>query len=42
MKSKLFEELTIGSMKLRNATFMAPMSLGYGLHEQEVVLAVSY
>ena len=29
MKSKLFEELTIGSMKLRNATFMAPMSLGY-------------
>lgn len=26
---KLFSPLTIGSMKLRNATFMAPMSLGY-------------
>lgn len=29
MTSKLFSELQIGSMKLRNATFMAPMSLGY-------------
>lgn len=29
MKSKLFQELTIGSMTLKNATFMAPMSLGY-------------
>lgn len=29
MISKLFEELQIGSMKLKNRTFMAPMSLGY-------------
>lgn len=29
MESKLFQELQIGSLKLRNATFMAPMSLGY-------------
>lgn len=29
MNSKLFEELQIGSMKLKNRTFMAPMSLGY-------------
>lgn len=36
MKSKLFEELTIGSMKLRNATFMAPMSLGYESQEGTV------
>ena len=27
--SKLFQPLTISTMKLRNATFMAPMSLGY-------------
>ena len=26
----LFDELKIGSMKLKNCTFMAPMSLGYG------------
>lgn len=26
----LFDELQIGSMKLKNRTFMAPMSLGYG------------
>lgn len=29
MRSKLFEELKIGSMTVKNATFMAPMSLGY-------------
>lgn len=29
MKSKLFEQLKIGSMTLKNAVFMAPMSLGY-------------
>ncbi len=29
MNSKLFEELQIGSMKIKNRTFMAPMSLGY-------------
>lgn len=29
MNSKLFEELQIGSMKVKNRTFMAPMSLGY-------------
>lgn len=29
MNSKLFEELQIGTMKLKNRTFMAPMSLGY-------------
>lgn len=29
MASKLFDELKIGSMTMRNATFMAPMSLGY-------------
>ena len=27
--SKLFQPLQISTMKLRNATFMAPMSLGY-------------
>ena len=26
----LFDELQIGSMELKNRTFMAPMSLGYG------------
>ena len=26
----LFDELKIGSMILKNRTFMAPMSLGYG------------
>lgn len=26
----LFDELQIGSMTLKNRTFMAPMSLGYG------------
>ena len=26
----LFDELQIGSMILKNRTFMAPMSLGYG------------
>lgn len=29
MKKKLYTPLTIGSMTLRNRTFMAPMSLGY-------------
>ena len=29
MTSKLFKDLQIGSMKLKNRTFMAPMSLGY-------------
>lgn len=29
MKSKLFDPLKIGSMTLKNAVFMAPMSLGY-------------
>lgn len=29
MESKLYHELRIGSMTMRNATFMAPMSLGY-------------
>lgn len=29
MGSKLFEKLKIGSMTVKNATFMAPMSLGY-------------
>ncbi|MEG0688302.1 MAG: NADH:flavin oxidoreductase, partial [Hungatella sp.] len=29
MTSKLFDPLQIGSMKIKNSTFMAPMSLGY-------------
>lgn len=29
MKSKLFNDLQIGTMKLKNRIFMAPMSLGY-------------
>lgn len=29
MKSKLYQELKIGSMTVKNRTFMAPMSLGY-------------
>lgn len=29
MRSKLFEKLQIGSMAVKNAVFMAPMSLGY-------------
>ena len=29
MKSRLLEELKIGSMTVKNAVFMAPMSLGY-------------
>ncbi|MEG1049076.1 MAG: FAD-dependent oxidoreductase, partial [Oscillospiraceae bacterium] len=29
MKSKLFDSLKIGSMDIKNRTFMAPMSLGY-------------
>ncbi|MEG2677301.1 MAG: NADH-dependent flavin oxidoreductase, partial [Oscillospiraceae bacterium] len=29
MKSKLFDTLKIGSMQMKNRTFMAPMSLGY-------------
>ncbi|MEG1595735.1 MAG: FAD-dependent oxidoreductase [Lachnospiraceae bacterium] len=29
IESKLFSEMQIGSMKLKNRTFMAPMSLGY-------------
>lgn len=29
MRLKLFQELKIGSMTMKNATFMAPMSLGY-------------
>ena len=29
MSSKLFQELKIGSMTMKNAAFMAPMSLGY-------------
>lgn len=29
MDSKLFQSMKIGSMELKNATFMAPMSLGY-------------
>ena len=28
--AKLFSEFTIGSMTMKNRTFMAPMSLGYG------------
>lgn len=29
MKSKLYQELRIGTMTVKNATFMAPISLGY-------------
>lgn len=29
MSSKLFQSLNIGGMEIKNATFMAPMSLGY-------------
>ena len=29
MKSKLYQELQIGTMTVKNATFMAPISLGY-------------
>lgn len=45
--SKLFEPMKIGSMELKNRTFMVPMSLGYEsqdgtINETAVIILIQW